>query len=127
MPLADNEIRAARILIADDDADLRQVLQLALEPLGVVLTLAQSGDEALYYLRRQRFDIVVCDQKMPGADGIEVLLFAREIKPNPSTFYYHHRRWQQLSSRSRPCRLAPMTLSASPSPWQSSRIELQRP
>ncbi len=66
-----------KILLVDDDASLRKVLEFNLEQEGYTVIPASDGTEALKLYREHDPDLVVTDIKMPGVDGIEVL---KEIK-----------------------------------------------
>jgi len=70
-PAAPPEIGALRILAVDDHEVNRRTLALVLEPLGVQLTTAPDGLEALKHLAAQAFDVVLMDVNMPGLDGRE--------------------------------------------------------
>ena len=63
----------ARILIAEDDADLRLLLRLVLHKAGHQVTEARDGVEALEALARASFDVVLVDNAMPRMTGVEVL------------------------------------------------------
>lgn len=63
----------ARILIAEDDADLRLLLRLVLHKAGHRVTEARDGVEALEQLTREAFDVVLVDNVMPRMTGVEVL------------------------------------------------------
>ena len=63
----------ARILIAEDDADLRLLLRLVLHKAGHRVTEARDGVEALEALTREAFDVVLVDNVMPRMTGVEVL------------------------------------------------------
>lgn len=62
----------ARILVVDDEADLRAMLDITLRAEGWVVGQAASGQEALERCRHESFDILVLDHNMPGLTGIEV-------------------------------------------------------
>jgi len=62
------------ILIADDDKTYRDSLQKVLEREGYQVESAEDVDSALEALRTRRFDLVVCDYRMPGKTGIDLLL-----------------------------------------------------
>lgn len=62
-----------RILIADDEAEIRDSLSLLLEDEGYSCATAENGREAIRAIDNDAFDILISDLKMPGADGIEVL------------------------------------------------------
>jgi len=65
--------RAARILIVDDEAVTRVSLLDAMRLEGYQVDTAASGEEAMSLLeKREPFDLVILDLKMPGMDGLEV-------------------------------------------------------
>jgi len=62
----------AEILVVDDDRDVAQSIELALRRRGFLVTIANSGVEALKTLRRYRPDLLILDVLMPGMSGLEV-------------------------------------------------------
>ncbi len=62
-----------RIVVADDEAHIRDVLRGYLEAEGFDVVLATDGNEALRVARESHPDLVVLDVTMPGLDGVEVL------------------------------------------------------
>lgn len=62
----------ARILIADDEEGIRESLNLILGD-DYQLSFAKDGEETLAMLKREAFDAVLLDIKMPKLDGLEVL------------------------------------------------------
>ncbi len=65
---------ARRILLVDDDDDLRQLFRLCLEAHGLFEVIcAASGEEALALSARQPPDLVLLDLCMPGMDGVATL------------------------------------------------------
>jgi CheY-like chemotaxis protein len=71
----------ATILVVDDDADIRTLIETVLEASGHEVTLAASGQEALNKLKRRPFELVVLDIMMPAMSGYEVL---EQIRAMPS-------------------------------------------
>lgn len=61
-----------KILIVDDDADMRKVVRLALERHGHVVREFDSGIEALKHARAGHPDLIVLDANLPGVDGYEI-------------------------------------------------------
>jgi len=61
-----------RILVADDDPDLRDILRSILEPAGFAVSEAMDGQSALHTIREQPPDLVIMDYLMPGLTGPEV-------------------------------------------------------
>jgi len=76
-PLASNGERHGRILVVDDEADVREVLADVLLAQGHSVTLAGGGQEALACLERDLFDLVITDLGMPDVNGWDV---ARAVK-----------------------------------------------
>jgi len=75
-------MRAARILVVDDEEANRKLLREILEPQGYVLQEAADGEEALASLAESAPDLVLLDLVMPRRDGYSV---CREIKNDPRT------------------------------------------
>ncbi len=70
-----------RILIADDDVMVRDVIVTFLSKQGYSVKTASDGHEALKCLRLEDINLVLTDLRMPGADGLEVLRTAMQINP----------------------------------------------
>ena len=62
-----------KILIADDEAEIRQLIKLYLENEGYEVTEAKDGDEAILKLHSMTPDLCILDIMMPGMDGYQVL------------------------------------------------------
>lgn len=73
-----------RVLIADDDQAVRELLRRALEDHGYTVHAASTGNEAIEAFRASgtRFDLVLCDCDMPGLSGPRTLAALRELAPN---------------------------------------------
>ncbi len=72
----------SRILIVDDEPDLRYLLRRILESAGHEVAEAGHGTEALECVRASRPDLVVTDMMMPVMDGVELI---RQLRADPST------------------------------------------
>ncbi|HEV2231763.1 MAG TPA: response regulator, partial [Terriglobia bacterium] len=62
---------AGRILLVDDDAQIRRVMRTTLAARGYEVSDAHSGEEALEKVRTLKFDLVLLDMNMPGMGGLE--------------------------------------------------------
>jgi two-component system KDP operon response regulator KdpE len=71
-------MRAVRILVVDDDPQLRRVMKAALAKHGYIIGDARSGEAALEKLRDERYDLVILDRNMPGMGGVEACRSIRE-------------------------------------------------
>jgi two-component system KDP operon response regulator KdpE len=60
-----------KILIVDDEPQIRRVLKTALGPEGYVTVEAKSAEEAFQKSREERFDLILLDVNMPGMSGLE--------------------------------------------------------
>src|SRR5215813_3551847 len=70
-----------RILFADDEAHLRDLMQMELPRLGHEVTVCPDGASALRALEKGSYDAALLDLKMPGLTGIEVLGKIRQLSP----------------------------------------------
>ena len=71
----------ARILVIDDDAEMRAVLQQALTAAGHEVALAADGGQGMELLRATPADLVVTDLFMPRQEGIETIVQLRRDFP----------------------------------------------
>ena len=62
-----------RILVADDEEDIRFMLELHLQRAGYDVVTVADGEAALKVVTEQRFDFVLCDLVMPQLDGLSVI------------------------------------------------------
>ncbi len=70
------------ILIADDEAPIRRLIQFRLEKDGYRTLLAQDGLEAVFMAQQEKPDLIIFDIMMPKLDGFSA---ARKLKEDPST------------------------------------------
>ncbi|MFH1724130.1 MAG: response regulator [Elusimicrobiota bacterium] len=69
----------ARILVVDDEADMRMALANVLSRLGHQVYEAGDGPTALQFLSREGADLVLLDMRLPGMDGVQILRKLREV------------------------------------------------
>ncbi|HSO88496.1 MAG TPA: sigma-54 dependent transcriptional regulator [Draconibacterium sp.] len=72
----------SKILVIDDERSIRNTLKDILEYEKYEVDLAEDGIKALDKIKAAEYDIILCDIKMPGMDGIEVLEKLTEITPD---------------------------------------------
>ncbi len=70
-----------KILVVDDEQAVRLSLAELLSMEGYQVTTASSGEEALQYLEKASFDLILLDLIMPGTGGLQVMEAARRIAP----------------------------------------------
>ena len=74
---------SARILVVDDEPQIRRVMRTTLVARGYMVSDARSGEEALEKLREERFDLVLLDMNMPGIGGMETCRIIRSQSDIP--------------------------------------------
>jgi len=84
-PTADPSLRDVRVLVVEDNATNRSIIEQQLAARGIVVASAPDGEVALRMLRAAArsapFEVALLDMKMPGMDGLEL---ARQIKLDPA-------------------------------------------
>ena len=73
-----------RILVVDDEDDLRTLLSHVLTSRGYIITSASDGEEAISILKMNTFDLALLDIQMPNMNGIQVLKYINENCPTTS-------------------------------------------
>ncbi len=79
---ADNSHVEQHVLVIEDSASVRRLIEVCLRVLGIDVKSASDGAEGLEAIRSDRPDAVVLDIGLPGLDGWEVL---RQLRDDPST------------------------------------------
>ena len=70
-----------RVLVIDDNQDMRELMQVVLEGAGYAVDLAGDGDEGFAAQRARPVDLVITDIFMPNQDGIETIARLRTEYP----------------------------------------------
>lgn len=71
-------MNSGRILVVDDEPQIRRVLRSTLATAGYEVQDARTGEDALNAVREQRFDLILLDMNMPGIGGLETCRQVRE-------------------------------------------------
>ena len=105
-----------RILFADDERNLREIMRLEIPRMGHSVEVCSNGLAAVEMLEKEPFDCLIVDLDMPGMNGIEVVAKAREIRPEVEAIIYTGKpsqesaidalRQQAFEYLTKPCRLA---------------------
>jgi two-component system response regulator PilR (NtrC family) len=73
---------APRVLVVDDERSMRELLSIVLRRDGYEVLTAEDGAAAVDLLKRQRFDILITDIRMPQMNGVDLLREAKQIAPD---------------------------------------------
>jgi len=73
----------ARILVVDDEPQIRRVMLATLVAHGYIVSIARNGQEALDKVREERFDLILLDVNMPGIAGMEACRIIRSQSDIP--------------------------------------------
>lgn len=76
-----NDSKRKLVLVVDDEEIIRSFLSEVLSE-NYDVSVASDGDEAIEQIKKQKFDLIITDLKMPRVSGEEVVKFAREHDPN---------------------------------------------
>ena len=71
-----------RILVVDDEKSMREILEIFLENEGYFVSVANNGETAVEALKRDIFDLIISDMKMPRMGGLELLKNVKESSPD---------------------------------------------
>ena len=75
-------------MVVDDDADMREVITLALDGQGYDIEKVGSGQAALEQLAQHAYDLIVCDLDMPDVDGRAIYrVIGRRAPPRPAFLF----------------------------------------
>jgi two-component system chemotaxis response regulator CheY len=77
-----------RVLVVDDSSVARRQLRQALEGVGISVSEAAEGVEALWRARQQAYDLIITDIHMPAMDGLQLLRELRKVPCNERTPVY---------------------------------------
>ena len=79
-PVAQPRTSRARVLVADDESSIRELLSKTLSLADYEVETASDGRAALERLRQGRYDLLVADLKMPGLDGLSLIREAKRLQ-----------------------------------------------
>jgi two-component system, OmpR family, response regulator VicR len=75
-----------KVMLVEDDCDIREILQLYLQKEGYTIIHAEDGTTALRLLKEQKPDLIILDVVLPGMDGFEVCQLIRQKTTVPILF-----------------------------------------
>lgn len=73
-------VEAPRLLVTDDDVNLRETVREVLEPRGLQALLAGDGEEALRIVQRETVHVVLLDMHMPKLTGLETIRRVKQFR-----------------------------------------------
>jgi len=72
----------SQILVIDDEADIRELLEMTLARMGLEPHCAGTASEALALLAKNSYDLCLTDMRLPDGDGLEILAYVSKHHPN---------------------------------------------
>jgi len=76
-----------RIVAIDDEAEFIDMLQNYFEPRGYEINVSNRGVRGIELIKEKKPNVVLCDLKMPGIDGDEVLKLLKSMQPPPKLIF----------------------------------------
>jgi DNA-binding response OmpR family regulator len=76
-----------KILVVEDEPDLREILMMVFEQEGSHVAAASDGNQALELLKTYKPDLIISDVRMPNCDGIKFLEAVRKQHPTEPPFF----------------------------------------
>jgi DNA-binding NtrC family response regulator len=77
-----NELKEFKTLLVDDDELIRDSLSIVFNNKGCFICTAETAEEGLQALQKDRFDIIISDLRLPGKDGLQFFGSARHTQPH---------------------------------------------
>jgi CheY-like chemotaxis protein len=71
-----------RILVVDDEEDVRETLSEMIKGLGYQVLIAEGGKEALEKIKTEKVDLIITDLAMPKMNGLELIVRSKQNNPN---------------------------------------------
>jgi DNA-binding NtrC family response regulator len=81
-----NELKKLKTLLVDDDELIRDSLKIAFRAKGCALQVAESAEEGLEAVKKESFDIIISDFRLPGINGLDFIRQAALIQPDAIRF-----------------------------------------
>lgn len=71
-----------KILVVDDEANIREIISEFLQTLGYEVVEAEDGNQAIKECGRKEFDLVITDIRMPNMNGLDLLKNLKKVIPD---------------------------------------------
>ncbi|RLB82315.1 MAG: response regulator [Deltaproteobacteria bacterium] len=77
-----SKLKDIKILLVDDDEWIRGSMTLSFRSKGCHLLALETAEDGLEAIKRQRYDIIICDYRLPGMDGLKFLKLVTKSRPD---------------------------------------------
>ena len=98
-PCRQLNVKMQRVLVVDDDEVIRDILSTMLMTIGFGVDVASRGDEGLNLFRKNLFDLVVTDLKMPGMDGWTLSYYIKDEAPDTPVVLITGLTWEHVKDK----------------------------
>ncbi len=79
---SEESVQSVSVLVVDDQAPIRESMVITFRREGYTVESAESGEQALEYLYKKPFDLVITDMRLTGMSGMDVLTRSKELFPD---------------------------------------------
>ena len=80
-------LKQTKILLIDDDQYIRNSLVFYFKKKTLAFTALETAEEALELLKTEKYDVVICDYKLPHMDGLDFLFKLYELQPEAQRIF----------------------------------------
>lgn len=98
---ATNQVKAHKILLIEDNEYVREAFELVLQSSGFTAHAVATAEEGLTAVRRKRYDIIICDYRLPGMDGLEFFMKAKLNSPKSTNVLISAYGFQDIVKRAK--------------------------
>ncbi len=76
-----SHLKERKVLLVEDNDDVRTAFELILNHCGYDARAVSTGEEGLHAIKESTYDIIICDYRLPGIDGLEFYYWAQPYTP----------------------------------------------
>ncbi len=96
-----SQVNARTILLIEDNEYVREAFELVLQSSGFTAHAVATAEEGLAAVRQTRYDIIICDYRLPGMDGLEFFMKAKLNSPKSTNVLISAYGFQDIATRAK--------------------------